>query len=392
MAPERLLPAERAKDCVEALLAERRASGQPLYLLILALVLGGLTSLPLIRVPVWVQSSGIIRPALEKHEVRAGVTGIVAAIPVRENQRVERGEVIATLQRSGVDARDRMLLEQLQVGRGLVHDLEALVAADSLAALEPERLRTARYRAELVQVVQTLEEQRQRVGQAARDAGRARELYARALISLVEMEQQTTTLERESLAAALLVQRARRDWEAALGLQREALRELEVRGAELRQQREMHAIVSPVAGTVEQLASLSPGSLVQAGEAVAVISPGARLIAEVHVTPRQIGLLRPGAPVRMRVDAFHSSDWGFLRGEVAEIPGDFVLLGQAPHYRVKVALHSRGLVLPDGTRGELRKGMTLEARFILTERTLWQLLRDDVNDWFGRAPRHDPSA
>ena len=34
-----------------------------------------------------------------------------------------------------------------------------------------------------------------------------------------------------------------------------------------------------------------------------------------------------------------------------------------------------------GFVGYLRKGMTLQARFLLAERSLWQLLFDDVSDW-----------
>lgn len=42
----------------------------------------------------------------------------------------------------------------------------------------------------------------------------------------------------------------------------------------------------------------------------------------------------------------------------------------------------------NGYKGYLKKGMTLQARFIITERTLWQLLYDKVDDWINPATYH----
>ena len=66
MPPASLAPIRLAPDSLEALLAERAPEGHAVYLLILALVAASLGLLPVVRVPVWVQSSGIVRPALEK--------------------------------------------------------------------------------------------------------------------------------------------------------------------------------------------------------------------------------------------------------------------------------------------------------------------------------------
>jgi len=101
----------------------------------------------------------------------------------------------------------------------------------------------------------------------------------------------------------------------------------------------------------------------------------------VYVTPRDIGLLQPGNPARILVDAFNYNDWGFITGRVTEISDDFVMIEDRPVFRVGVALDRTELQLRNGFRGKLKKGMTLQARFMVTERTLFQLLRDDINDW-----------
>lgn len=390
MESARLLPAALAADSIEVLLAERGPAGQGVYLLTLALVVAGLGALPVIRVPVWVESGGILRPAVEKQEVRTAVAGVMESLRVRENQEVRRGEVIATLRPGSLWVQDSLLQRQITSLHAEIGDLEALLADGESDEIRPERLRTGRYRLELLHLRKSAEEQRQRAEVARREAERATALHARDLISASEAEQRAADLEREEAAAALQVQRTRLAWEADLARQRDALRELEGRAAETRQRAEHLTLAAPVSGAVEQLASLSPGSPVQAGERIAVISPEAALVAEVLVPPAEIGMLRAGMPVRMRLDAYRSSDWGLLPGEVAEIPADAVVIDQALRYRVRIALHASSLRLPDGTSGELRKGMTLQARFVLTERSLWQLLREDVDDWLGAREERGP--
>ncbi|MFP5250088.1 MAG: secretion protein HlyD, partial [Acidobacteriota bacterium] len=57
----------------------------------------------------------------------------------------------------------------------------------------------------------------------------------------------------------------------------------------------------------------------------------------------------------------------------------------------EVVVHPRAtaLHLPGGARGELRKGLTLSARFLVARRSVFQLLYDDANAWLnpqGSAP------
>jgi HlyD family secretion protein len=131
---------------------------------------------------------------------------------------------------------------------------------------------------------------------------------------------------------------------------------------------------------------------VQAGEALAVISPASGLVAEVYVTPRDVGLIRVGAPVRMLIDAFNYTDWGVVTGRVVEVSGDFVQVGGQPMFKVKCSMDRDWLSLRNGFTGHLRKGMTLRARFVVAERSLFQLLFDDVNDWLNPAQAPLPVA
>jgi hypothetical protein len=118
---------------------------------------------------------------------------------------------------------------------------------------------------------------------------------------------------------------------------------------------------------------------------LAVISPTSSLVAEIYVTPRDIGLVRAGASVRMLIDAFNYSDWGFVNGQVAEVSGDFVQMNGQPMFKVRCFMDRERLTLRNGFSGQLKKGMTLRGRFVVAERSVLQLLSDDINDWLNPA-------
>lgn len=84
---------------------------------------------------------------------------------------------------------------------------------------------------------------------------------------------------------------------------------------------------------MEQLASHSPGSHVQAGEVVGIVSSEGELSAEILVAPRNVGLLREEMEVRLPLDASNHNDWGHLTGSVLDISRAPATLARdvAPH-------------------------------------------------------------
>ena len=121
--------------------------------------------------------------------------------------------------------------------------------------------------------------------------------------------------------------------------------------------------------------------LAWADRLIAVISPDAKLVGDVFVPPQDVGLVRQDGPVVLRVDAFNSHEWGVLTGRVTSISGDVLETSTGPIFRVRTTLDRDFLELSSGLRGNLRKGMSFEARFLVARRTLFQLLRDKVDDW-----------
>lgn len=139
---------------------------------------------------------------------------------------------------------------------------------------------------------------------------------------------------------------------------------------------------------MSQLAGRYPGSYVQPGEVLGVISPDSNLLVECYVSPKDIGLLRPGMTARMQVDAFDYNQWGLVQAKIAEVSNDVVVINEQPVFKVRCQLAQHFLTLKEGYKGYLKKGMTLRARFVVTERSLFDLLYDNADDWLNPTQSH----
>lgn len=76
---------------------------------------------------------------------------------------------------------------------------------------------------------------------------------------------------------------------------------------------------------------------------------------------------------------------GHGRGEIAEVFNDVMIVqteqGGLPYFKVLCSLNTKYLKLKNGYKGLLKRGMTVSVRFKITDRTLFQLLYDKLDDW-----------
>jgi HlyD family secretion protein len=78
-----------------------------------------------------------------------------------------------------------------------------------------------------------------------------------------------------------------------------------------------------------------------------------------------------------------------LDATVIDIADDATLSDAQPVFRVRCRLSRNDLRLRGGQRVALGKGMTFRARFVIAERSLFQLLFHGIDDWLNpaRTPR-----
>lgn len=94
--------------------------------------------------------------------------------------------------------------------------------------------------------------------------------------------------------------------------------------------REYQALRAPVAGTVQQLVLTTVGGVVQPAQALMVIVPdNAQPVVEAQILNKDIGFIRPGQAVRVKLEAFPFTDYGIVPGVVETISRDAIDLGQA---------------------------------------------------------------
>lgn len=109
------------------------------------------------------------------------------------------------------------------------------------------------------------------------------------------------------------------------------------------------------------------------------------LIVECYVTPSELGFLRLNDTVKFQIDAFPHNQWGLASGKILQINYNLTMVQNTPMFKVICSLNETSLYLSKSISGNLRKGMTLAARFTLTKKTVFQLLFDEIDD------RHQPS-
>ena len=146
--------------------------------------------------------------------------------------------------------------------------------------------------------------------------------------------------------------------------------------------KDLYVVTSPVSGTVDQFNGIYAGSNIQAGNALAIISPDSTLFAEIYVSPYNIGYIHQGMPVKIQVSSFNYNEWGTITGEVTEISSDFLTdhSGTNAFYKVKCRMGNNYLVHKNGTKGMLKKGMAVSSHFIITERSLFDLLHQKLDN------------
>ncbi|CAD7386065.1 HlyD family efflux transporter periplasmic adaptor subunit [Xanthomonas arboricola] len=122
------------------------------------------------------------------------------------------------------------------------------------------------------------------------------------------------------------------------------------------------ALRAPVAGTVQQLAVHTVGGVVTPAQALLVVVPSEdALEIEATVLNKDIGFVRPGKDVIVKVDSFPYSRYGYLTGKVVSVSHDAAQdeqLGLVFPARVKLEWATLKI---DGISARLNAGMSLSA-------------------------------
>lgn len=170
-------------------------------------------------------------------------------------------------------------------------------------------------------------------------------------------------------------------WQNDLQKYKSEVSQLRAQQKKIETDKKNHYIYAPVSGVIQNINTRYKGNFIAAGESLCIISPETNLIGECYVSIRDIGLIQVGQDARFQVDAFDYNYFGILTGKIISIDNDFSIVENKPVFKVRCTFDSTQLHLKNGYKGELKKGLSFQARFVVAERTLLQLLFDKIDDW-----------
>jgi HlyD family secretion protein len=353
-------------------------------------------------------------------------TSIVQSVDVRVGQVVKKGDQLAALDATFAEADESQLKARLESLETQVSGLEQELAGDTKlpgaannpdgklqAELQTER--RANYRAQQSRIVEiaaklraTLQTNKsdQRLLEARLRTykeveGMQEKMVAQkfgASIQLIEAQQHSKEVERDleltrsreveirrDLAAADAERNAfERGWrqktmEEMLSVTRErdALKE-QLQKADKRHR--MVVLKAPIDSVVLEIAKLSPGSIVKEAETFFTLVPlNVVMEAEVRIDSADIGFIKLGDPVRIKVDAYPFQKHGMLDGTVRTISQDAFRRdandrsGADSYYMSRITLHATELRYM-GDSGRLLPGMTLSGEVVVGQRSLMSYL------------------
>ncbi|MBT8181001.1 MAG: HlyD family secretion protein, partial [Eudoraea sp.] len=325
---------------------------------------------------------GIIKPDIERVHISLINSGQVIYNGLFNNKKVAKGDTLLILNDQGIDQKLNFSDFQTRETLSYIQDLTLLLRQKKVRLSD---INSARYQKSYLQYHQKLDELQIRLQKRKRDFERYKLLYEKGVIARAEYDNHKFEYD---LARSEIFQhrnRQQNEWQAELSRYNVTLKELQVKYDQLVQSKRAFVITAPVSGTLLNIKQQETGSFVTAGTVLAQISPNTELLVECYVSPADIGLIKEQDTAKYQIDAYDYSQWGFASGKVVEIGKDIEFLEDQSVFKVRCSLDQKYLLLKNGFRGNLKKGMTLNANFKLSRRTLFELLYDKMNDWLNPA-------
>ncbi len=353
-------------------------------------------------------------------------TSIIQSIDVRVGQIVKKGDALAKLDSTFVRADEnqlRLRLESLErQAQGLEQELNGQTApaasvdnADSQLQANLLSERRANYRAQQLRMGETAAKLRAALATNRRDQS----LAASRLKALKDIEAMQEKLVAQKMGAPLQLMEAQikskeveRDLAQVANREQEILRELAAFEAEKTafekgwRQKTMEELLSvsrerdalneqiqktdkrhrlitleaPEDAVVLDIIKLSPGSIVREAETFFTLVPlNAALEAEVRIDSMDVGYIKVGHPVHLKIDTFPFQKHGTLDGKVRTISEDAFKRETAVkgsgdmYYSARISLNGTSLKnMREGAR--LLPGMTLSAEVVVGQRSVMSYL------------------
>lgn len=376
-----LFPPEIIENTTESYLPSVSVRSQSIYIFVLLAIIGAFVATPFIYVDISVQSNGVIRTVAEKNEIRSLVAGLISIVKVKENTPIIQGQTLFVLKTDVLDTKIRLNSYQQNEKRQLIQDLSLLVKIDSSLILKVKGLMSPLCIQQYNQFKYTLQENIQHQRKVKKELDTDRFLYKEKVIAMREFDEKEYAYNQLIAELRSSIERQITLWQSDLSRYQIEMTELEALQKQLLEEKEQYVIKASATGTIQQLTGKYVGSSIQAGENLGIISPDSNLLVECYVSPQDIGFLQKDMQANFQINSFNYNQWGLASGKILNVANDFIIQNQKPVFKVQCLMDKTFLKLKTGYIGKIKKGMNLRARFIITRRSIYQLMYDKVDDW-----------
>ncbi|MCL1934421.1 MAG: HlyD family secretion protein [Candidatus Azobacteroides sp.] len=373
-----ILPSELILNGIDTYLSKYVTSSRKIYLLVIAFIVLAISALPFVYVDISVQDAGIIRPISEKTEIKSSITERIDSIYVKEGQTLRQGDTILTFLQTSPDFQIEYQKKRIRDLREHISDLTFLSKG-----LKPDSFASESRRQEYALFIRHKQEQETNLAKSQQDLERNQILFEKGVISAEEYENYRYEYDKDRNASASLQNDRISQWQNDLNSYTNSLEEMTNSLKQQLKEKDSYVIVSLVNGTLDQFSGIYRGSMIQSGSLLAVVSPDSTLYAEIDVSPSNIGYISTNMPVNIQVGSFNYNEWGSISGKVTDISSDFLTdnTGNKFYYKVKCSMDRSYLIRKNGVKGLLKKGMTVNAHFRITRRSLLDCLYQKMDDW-----------
>lgn len=390
------------------------------------------------RLDIIASAEGRLMPQSFVKIVQPADAGIVLDIRVKENQRVEAGQILMRMDTQASDADSKTLQTELTLKSLQLRRVAAELAGRPLSRQggdPPDLLRQveAQYRDRRQNYLDAQGQELESLNKAQHEHAAAREILTKLRQSVPMLKHQAEAyadLGKDGYAALLTVQDKEREYleraqdlhaqeatvaslEAAMAQSRKRLDQItsgyrkdlrnehiETEGAyqklhqdwtKLRHKAALLELKAPQAGIVKDLAIHTPGTVVAPGTILLTLVPEHEpLVAEVQIKNDDVGFVIPQQEVKIKLAAYPFQKYGMLAGKVIQIGPDAQdAQAQTPPqansqskpqvttYKALIGLNSQELEAQGG-KFKLVPGMQVTAEIHQGRRTVLEYLLSPV--------------
>lgn len=374
---KQIFPKEIIENTVDVHQFKHTNKSKIIYGFILFLLIVALISLPFISVTIYNTSQGLIRPDKERILLQSSHSGKVIFHQLKNNGQINKGDTLMMINNLAITQKINTTRSLFIETKKFIEDIKLLSNQKRIA----NKLNSLKYKQEYNFYQQKLSELNTRFQKIKEDYNRSQKLFEKGVIAKVALNNSKLEYDLSLNAINQYKKQQHSSWQAALVNHQNQLKELENNQVELEETNNLSIVKAPVSGTLLNVKGIEKGSFISIGIQLAEISPKSDLIVECYIDPIDIGLLKKEKKVNFQVSAFNYNQWGLASGKITAIGNDVQMINNTPMFKVLCSLDQNYLQLKNGFKGQLKKGMLVNARFELTERSLFDLLYDKMDDW-----------